>query len=27
MNEELIDTYLKNNRNIASAELAVDLTR
>jgi hypothetical protein len=27
MDEALIDTYLKNNRNIASTELTVDLTR
>ncbi len=27
MDEQLIDTYLKNNRNIASADLTVDLTR
>jgi hypothetical protein len=27
LNEKTIDTYLRNNRNIASAELSVDLTR
>jgi hypothetical protein len=27
LNEKTIDTYLRNNRNIASTELTVDLTR